>query len=60
MVRARFSYGHRDGQPAVQLIDFADIDRVRSTWFGAQSPFEGLVHLGVNLRGPGEHADLHR
>ncbi len=53
MVRARFSYGHRDGQPGVQLIDFADIDRVRSTWFGAQSPFEGLVHLGVNLRGPG-------
>jgi cytosine/adenosine deaminase-related metal-dependent hydrolase len=52
-VRARFSYGHRDGQPADQLIDFADIDRVRSTWFGDKSPFGGLVHLGVNLRGPG-------
>jgi cytosine/adenosine deaminase-related metal-dependent hydrolase len=52
-VRARFSYGHRDGQPADQLIDFADVDRVRSTWFGDESPFEDLVHLGVNLRGPG-------
>lgn len=55
-VRARFSYGHRDGQPATQLIDFADIDRVRTTWFGEGSPFEGLVQLGVNLRGPGNMA----
>jgi 5-methylthioadenosine/S-adenosylhomocysteine deaminase len=55
-VRARFSYGHRDGQPATQLIDFPDIDRVRSTWFGERAPFEGLVHLGVNLRGPSNMA----
>ncbi|MGV9979777.1 amidohydrolase family protein [Micromonospora wenchangensis] len=54
LVRARYSYGHRDGQPATQPIDFADIDRVRSTWFGRKSPFDGLVHLGVNLRGPGQ------
>jgi cytosine/adenosine deaminase-related metal-dependent hydrolase len=51
-MRARYSYGHRDGQPATQLIDFQDIDRVRATWFGPRSPFEGLLHLGVNLRGP--------
>ncbi|MGN9907718.1 amidohydrolase family protein [Phytohabitans sp. LJ34] len=54
LVRARYSYGHRDGQPATQPIDFADIDRVRATWFGPKSPFDGLVHLGVNLRGPGQ------
>lgn len=51
-VRARYSYGHRDGQPGDQLIDIADIDRVRGRWFGDSSPFEGLVHLGANLRGP--------
>jgi len=54
LVRARYSYGHRDGQPATQPIDFADIDRVRARWFGPTSPFDGLVHLGVNLRGPGQ------
>jgi cytosine/adenosine deaminase-related metal-dependent hydrolase len=51
-LRARYSYGHRDGQPATQTIDFPDIDRVRSTWFGPKSAFDGLVHLGLNLRGP--------
>ncbi|MEO9322795.1 amidohydrolase family protein [Nocardioides sp. C4-1] len=51
-VRARYSYGHRDGQPATQLIDLADIDRVRTKWFGDPNPFEDLVHLGVNVRGP--------
>jgi len=50
-LRARYSYGHRDGQPATQTIDFADIDRVRQKWFAA-GRFQGLVDLGVNLRGP--------
>ncbi|PZF84699.1 amidohydrolase family protein [Jiangella anatolica] len=27
---------------------------MRSAWFGPTSPFGGLVHLGVNLRGPGQ------
>ncbi|WDZ84604.1 amidohydrolase family protein [Micromonospora cathayae] len=58
LVRARYSYGHRDGQPATQPIDFADIDRVSRTWFGPKSPFDGLVHLGVNLRGPGQLANF--
>lgn len=51
-IRARYSYGHKDGQPAAQPIDFADIDRVKKQWFGSSSTLDGLVHLGVNLRGP--------
>ncbi|MFT8244525.1 amidohydrolase family protein [Roseomonas sp. BN140053] len=54
LLRARFAYGHRDGLPRNELINFADIDRVRREWFGDAPPFEGLVHLGVNLRGPGQ------
>jgi cytosine/adenosine deaminase-related metal-dependent hydrolase len=52
LVRARYAYGHRDMLPVDEALDFTDIDRVRGEWFGARSPFEGLVHLGVNLRGP--------
>ncbi|GAB3274333.1 amidohydrolase family protein [Kineosporia babensis] len=59
LVRARYSYGHKDGQPGTQLIDFADIDRVQRQWFGKKSPFDGLVHLGVNLRGPGQLETFH-
>lgn len=57
-VRARYSYGHKDGQPRDELIDIEDIDRVRTDWFGdgsmfgSSGPLQGLVHLGVNLRGP--------
>ena len=52
LVRARYAYGHRDMLPVDEALDFTDIDRVRDEWFGPSSPFEGLVHLGVNLRGP--------
>jgi 5-methylthioadenosine/S-adenosylhomocysteine deaminase len=52
MVRSRYAYGHRDLLPGDEELDFTDIDRVRDEWFGASSPFEGVVHLGVNLRGP--------
>ena len=52
LVRARYAYGHRDLLPEDEPLDFTDIDRVRGQWFGARSPFDGLVHLGVNLRGP--------
>jgi 5-methylthioadenosine/S-adenosylhomocysteine deaminase len=52
LVRARYAYGHRDLLPEDQPLDFTDIDRVRGQWFGPRSPFDGLVHLGVNLRGP--------
>jgi cytosine/adenosine deaminase-related metal-dependent hydrolase len=51
-VRARYSYGHADGLPVNEPLDFTDIDRVRDEWFGSSSTLEGLVHLGVNLRGP--------
>ena len=52
LVRARYAYGHRDFLPVDEALDFKDIDRVTDQWFGAASPFEGTVHLGVNLRGP--------
>jgi 5-methylthioadenosine/S-adenosylhomocysteine deaminase len=52
LVRARYAYGHRDLLPEDEPLDFTDIDRVRGQWFGDESPFDGLVHLGVNLRGP--------
>jgi 5-methylthioadenosine/S-adenosylhomocysteine deaminase len=51
-VRARYSYGHPDGLPVDQPLDFTDVDRVQDEWFGGGSPLEGLVHLGINLRGP--------
>ncbi|HEY8580245.1 MAG TPA: amidohydrolase family protein [Beijerinckiaceae bacterium] len=53
-LRARYSYGHIDGLARDRPLDFADIERVRAEWFGAKAPFEGLVHLGVNLRGVGQ------
>lgn len=58
LIRARYAYGHRDGLPADDVLDFADIDRVAAEWFGPGGVFgpdgasEGVVHLGVNLRGP--------
>lgn len=51
MVRARFAYAHPDLLDQTKLIDFNDSDRVKDQWFGKTSPFEGVVHLGVNLRG---------
>lgn len=50
--RARYAYGHRDGLPGDEPLDFTDIDRVRRDWFEADPSFAGRVHLGVNLRGP--------
>ncbi|MBX3029856.1 MAG: amidohydrolase family protein [Chloroflexi bacterium] len=58
LIRARYAYGHRDGLPADDVLDFADIDRVAAEWFGPGGVFgpggasEGVVRLGVNLRGP--------
>jgi 5-methylthioadenosine/S-adenosylhomocysteine deaminase len=52
LVRARYAYGHRDMLPVDEALDFGDIDRVADEWFGTGSPFEGVVHLGLNLRGP--------
>jgi cytosine/adenosine deaminase-related metal-dependent hydrolase len=52
LLRARYAYGHRDMLPENEALSFADIGRVAAEWFGSDSPFEGTVHLGVNLRGP--------
>jgi cytosine/adenosine deaminase-related metal-dependent hydrolase len=49
-VRARYSFGFRDSSPASQMIDFAALDAVRADWFGEADAFDGLVHLGVNMR----------
>ncbi|MSQ51873.1 MAG: cytosine deaminase [Betaproteobacteria bacterium] len=57
LLRARFAYGHIDGLARDVPLDFTDIDRVRGEWFGASSPFGGLVHLGVNLRGIGQASE---
>lgn len=52
MVRARYSYGHRDGLPPDERLDFGPIDRIASEWFEEPTALDGLVHLGINLRGP--------
>ncbi len=65
-LRARFAYGHPDLLDRKAFIDFVDIERVKNEWFGSSSPFDGRVHLGVNLRGPGQsemevfHAEMLR
>jgi cytosine/adenosine deaminase-related metal-dependent hydrolase len=52
LIRARYSYGHRDMLPEDEPLDFTDIDRVAEQWFGPSGPLGSVVHLGVNLRGP--------
>jgi len=51
MLRARYAYGHIDAMPRNQLLDYTDIDRVQREYFAAGAAFDGLVTLGVNLRG---------
>src|SRR5262249_13734048 len=51
MLRARYAYGHPDQMPRDQPLDYADIDRVRREHFAGGAAFDGLVTLGVNLRG---------
>jgi cytosine/adenosine deaminase-related metal-dependent hydrolase len=51
MLRARYSIGHIDRLPADVVNKFEDLDRVQSEWFADRSRLDGLVHLGVNLRG---------
>lgn len=64
MLRARYSYGHIDQMPRDQPVDFTDVDRVRQQYFSHGTAFDGLVHLGINLRGLSQsletvfHADM--
>ena len=50
-LRARYSFGHPDRMPVDMVNKFEDLDRVEGEWFADESPLDGLVHLGVNLRG---------
>ncbi|AMB88057.1 cytosine deaminase [Pseudomonas agarici] len=50
-MRARYSYGHVDRLAADKINPYNDIDRVQRQWFGINDKFEGMVHLGLNLRG---------
>ena len=50
-LRARYSFGHIDRLPADVVNKFEDLGRVQSEWFADRSRLDGLVHLGVNLRG---------
>jgi cytosine/adenosine deaminase-related metal-dependent hydrolase len=50
-LRARYSIGHIDRLPPDVVNTFEDLDRVQEEWFGGSGPFDGLLHLGVNLRG---------
>ncbi len=50
-LRARYSMGHIDRLPADVVNKFEDMGRVQQEWFGDTPRLDGLVHLGVNLRG---------
>jgi 5-methylthioadenosine/S-adenosylhomocysteine deaminase len=58
LLRARYSYGHIDQMPRDQPLDFTDIDRVKQQYFVSGTAFEGLVHLGINLRGLSQSEEL--
>jgi 5-methylthioadenosine/S-adenosylhomocysteine deaminase len=51
LLRARYSIGHIDRLPVDIVNTFEDLDRVQREWFDDRSRLDGLVHLGVNLRG---------
>ena len=51
-LRGRFSYGTPQGHPADQLMDLADLERVRKDWFSS-GRVGGLMRLGVAGRPPG-------
>jgi 5-methylthioadenosine/S-adenosylhomocysteine deaminase len=51
LLRARYSIGHVDRLPVDVVNTFDDLDRVQLEWFDDRSRLDGLVHLGVNLRG---------
>lgn len=57
LLRARYSYGHVDKMPVDEINRYDDLARVRREWFGDRSPLDGLVHLGLNLRGPQQSTD---
>ena len=50
-LRARYSIGHIDQMATNEINPFNDLERVQAEWFAEPGPLNGLVHLGVNLRG---------
>jgi cytosine/adenosine deaminase-related metal-dependent hydrolase len=50
-LRGRYAMGHIDRLPPDVVNTYEDLPRVREKWFDDPAQFEGLVHLGVNLRG---------
>ena len=54
MLRARYAYGHVDQMPRTEPVSFTDVDRVKRDYFASGTAFEGLLHLGLNLRGVGQ------
>jgi cytosine/adenosine deaminase-related metal-dependent hydrolase len=51
LLRARYSFGHIDRLPPDVPNAFEDLKRVHAEWFEDTTRLNGLVHLGVNLRG---------
>jgi len=51
LLRARYSIGHVDRLAPDTVNKFEDLARVRNEWFDNPNRLDGLVHLGVNLRG---------
>lgn len=51
-LRARYAMGHIDKLPVDQVNRYEDLPRVQDEWFADPTRLKGLVHLGVNLRGP--------
>jgi 5-methylthioadenosine/S-adenosylhomocysteine deaminase len=51
LLRGRYSMGHVDRLPVDIVNRFEDLDRVRNEWFVPPAQLDGLVDLGVNLRG---------
>ena len=51
LLRARYSLGHPDRMPVDVVNTFEDLPRIRAEWFDDKHRLDGLVHLGVNLRG---------
>ena len=51
LLRGRYSIGHVDRLSVDVVNKFEDLDRVQREWFDDRKRLDGLVHLGVNLRG---------
>ena len=65
LLRARYSLGHIDRLPPDVVNTFDDLERVQREWFDSSARLDGLVRLGVNLRGMVQsdarvfHAEMH-